>query len=251
MTTLYEAAGQKCWITVTEESSTRSLLLDGCEEGAMQLDSEEPVFAYLWFHKVSHLVEVPIRKALVLGAGAFTAAKCLALDYAQADIDAVDLEPDLELIGRRFFRLDRVEFSLIHFHGMLAEDFLKTVRLGSYDFIFDDLFDGFQHVPDAARSADHVQMLRLALSARGIAVKNLIWDPLSVNARAACDEVRSHWLKCFPENLGLAMGDRERGHNLLLVGASVAAIPAWPASKEKLGRAGIPRAVLDGIRSIS
>src|SRR5262249_44503190 len=105
--------------------------------------------------------------------------------------------------------------------------------------------------PDAARSVEHVQMLRLALSAGGIVVKNLIWDPFSANARAACDEVRSHWLKCFPGNLGLAMGDPERGHNLLLVGATIDGFPAWPASKEKLGKVGIPRGVLDGIRSTS
>ena len=123
MTVLYDAAGQQCWITVTEEFSTRSLLLDGCEEGAMRLDSEEPVFAYLWFHKCSHLAPSPrpllrgergrgeggspIRRALVLGAGAFTAAKCLALDYPQADIDVVDLEPALEPVARRHLCQER------------------------------------------------------------------------------------------------------------------------------------------------
>ena len=251
MAALYDAAGQKCWITVTQEFTTRSLLLDGCEEGAMRLDSEEPVFAYLWFHKCSHLVRAPVRKALVLGAGAGTTAKCLALDYPQADIDAVDLEPDLEMIGRKFFRLDQAAFSRVRFHGMSAEEFLKTVRPGSYDFIFDDLFDGFQHVPDSARTPDHLDTLRSALPPTGICVKNLIWDPLAANTRAACAVVRSHWLKCFPNNLGLAMGNPERGHNFLLVGAMADCVPPWPFAKEKLGRAGIPKSILDGIRPIS
>src|SRR6516164_6911138 len=132
MTTLHDAAGQQCWITVTEEFSTRALLLDGCEEGAMRLDSEEPVFAYLWFYKCSHLTSLPVRRALMLGAGAFTAAKCLALDFPKAEIDAVDLEPDLEAIGRKFFRLDQPEFSRIRFHGMPAEEFLKTAKPNSY-----------------------------------------------------------------------------------------------------------------------
>src|SRR5947209_3491679 len=115
MINLYDAAGKTCWITVTEEYSARTLHLDGCEEGAMRLDSEEPVFAYLWFHKCSHLAKGPVRKALVLGAGAFTAAKCLALDYPAADIDAVDLEADLEQIARKFFRLDQPQFSRVRF----------------------------------------------------------------------------------------------------------------------------------------
>jgi spermidine synthase len=268
MATLYDAAGKTCWITVTQEFSTRSLLLDGCEEGAMRLDSDEPVFAYLWFHKCSHLAGAPVGKALVLGAGAGTSAKCLALDYPQADIDAVDLEPDLAMIARKFFRLDQTQFARIRFHGMPAEEFLKTVppphpspspaggegRVrgpGSYDFVFDDLFDGFQHVPDSARTPAHLEMLRSVLSPGGICVKNVIWDPFSANSRAACAEVQSHWQKCFPSNLGLALGDPEKGHNFILVGTTAGGALAWPAAKEKLCQAGMPRSVLDGIRPIS
>jgi spermidine synthase len=251
MATLYDAAGKTCWITVTQEFSTRSLLLDGCEEGAMRLDSEEPVFAYLWFHKCSHLADTPVRKALVLGAGAGTTAKCLALDYPQADVHAVDLEPDLEMIARKFFRLDQVEFARVSFHGIAAEEFLKTVPPASYDFIFDDLFDGFQHVPDSARTPAHLEMLRSALSPAGICVKNVIWDPFSANSRAACAEVQSHWLKCFPGNLGLAIGNPEKGHNFILIGATVNGSLAWPSAKEKLDQAGMPKAILDGIHPIS
>jgi len=247
MTVLYDAAGQQCWITVTEEFSTRSLLLDGCEEGAMRLDSEEPVFAYLWFHKCSHLADSPVRRALVLGAGAFTAAKCLALDYPQADIDAVDLEPALEPVARKFFRLDQVEFSRIRFYGMPAEEFLKTASPGSYDFIFDDLFDGFQHVPESARSANHLRLLRAALSPAGICVKNMIWDPLSANARAACAELRQCWALTLSNHLVLAMGNPERGHNVLLLAATAEDALTWPGAKERLASAGLPAQVLAGV----
>ena len=48
MRTLHEAAGEDCWITVRESEMTRYLDLDGCEEGAMFLESEDPVFRYLW-----------------------------------------------------------------------------------------------------------------------------------------------------------------------------------------------------------
>lgn len=244
---LYDAAGRTCWITVKEEFSTRSLLLDGCEEGAMSLKSEEPVFAYLWFYKCSHLAQGPVRKALVLGAGAFTAAKCIALDYPEADIDAVDLEPDLKLIGRKFFRLDRLEFSRVQFHGMPAEKFLTTNPPGSYDFIFDDLFDGFQHVPDTAMSADHLRGLRAALAPGGVCVKNMIWDPFSANSRAACEELRARWTFTLPNSLELAMGNPERGHNSLLLGSLESDLLSWPGVHTKLKAAAIPHSVLDCI----
>ncbi len=175
------------WITVTQENGTRYLYLDGCEEGAMALDSEAPVFHYLWFHKLSHLIGLPLRRALVLGAGAFTAAKCLAIDYPDAVIDAVDEEPELEAIARRFFRLDQPQFGRIRFHPVPAEEFLAGPA-GPYEFIFDDLFDGDQHVPIAGRGEDHVARLRSVL-ANGVCVKNLIWSPRSADSRAAC---RSH-----------------------------------------------------------
>src|SRR5262249_48059269 len=99
MSTLLERAGTHCRIRVTEEGGVRYLYLDGCEEGAMFLDSEDPVFNYLWLHKASHLAR-PIRRALVLGAGAFTAAKCLAIDHADAAIEVIDIEPELISVGR-------------------------------------------------------------------------------------------------------------------------------------------------------
>jgi spermidine synthase len=244
---LYDAAGKTCWITVTEEHSTRTLLLDGCEEGAMNLYSEEPVFAYLWFHKCSHLAESPIKKALVLGAGAFTAAKCLALDYPNADIDAVDLEPDLENVARRFFRMDKREFSRIRFQGMPAEDFMRAVPPSSYDFIFDDLFDGFQHVPDEALSALHLQQLRSGLATGGICVKNMIWDPHSAANRAACEELMKRWKETLPNHLIFAMGKPDRGHNFLLMGSTNDFSLSWSAVKARLGAADVPASMLNGI----
>ena len=62
MPVLHDAAGGLRWITVTQENGTRYLYLDGCEEGAMALDSEAPVFHYLWFHKLSHLIGLPLRR---------------------------------------------------------------------------------------------------------------------------------------------------------------------------------------------
>jgi spermidine synthase len=247
MNILYDAPGQTCRITVTEAYSTRTLLLDGCEEGAMNLASEEPVFGYLWFHKCSHLADHPIQTALVLGAGAFTAAKCLARDHPQAEIDTVDVEPVLEKIGRQFFRLDRPDFSRIRFHGVPAENFLKTVQPGTYDFIFDDLFDGFQHVPIEAMSADHLRHLCSALEPGGVCIKNMIWDPFSASSRAGCAELQLRWMEALPNHLILAMGEADRGHNLLLLGSKGDVSLTGPMIKARLTATGMPASIVNGI----
>ena len=150
----------------------------------MDRNSENPVFLYLWFHHCSLLAARP-RRLLVLGAGAFTAPKCLALDHPDADIDAVDIEPELGPIAREYFRLGEPTFQRIQFHGMASEAFLQAAK-PPYDFVFDDLFDGFQHVPDASRTREHFQHVRGVLGDDAVLVKNVIWSPLP--DAAACAE---------------------------------------------------------------
>ena len=243
MRILHDGPGGRRWITVTDDGTTRYLWLDGCEEGAMTRDSEEPVFNYLWFHKLSVLAVRAPRRILVLGAGAFTAPKCLALDYPAGAVAAVDEEPELEAIGRRFFRLDQTCFRRIVFHGRPAEAYLGEGP-APCDFLFDDLFDGFQHVPIAARSAEHVRQLWAALAPGGVCVKNLIWNPLAADTRAACTEVRAAWRDTFPAHGAIALGEPPAGHNLILIGTADAQPMNWSSIRPRLAAAGIPEAVL-------
>lgn len=239
---LHDAPGRLRRITVTESETTRFLELDGCEEGAMFLDSEAPVFHYLWFHKLSKLADPRPGQALVLGAGAFTGAKCLALDHPGATVHAVDEESELESVARRFFRLDRPEFAGVVFHGMPAEEYLAG-DLPRFDFIFDDLFDGFQHVPESSRVRGHFEQLRRVLSPGGIFVKNLIWNPLVAATRAACEEAESALAAAFPHHAVLVLGFPDRGHNRILLGGN-RELPASEELLDCLKRNGMPEEVV-------
>lgn len=250
MPVLHDAPGETCRITIRESDSVRYLELDGCEEGAMDLKSEAPVFNYLWFHKCSCFVKRPAQRILVLGAGAFTAAKCLALDYPDATVDVVDVEPHLEAIAQKFFRLSRPEYARIVFHGMPAEKFLAESSQ-SYDFLFDDLFDGFQHVPRAERSQKHFRQLRRLLAQGGVCVKNVIWNPLSADTRAACEESLAALRSAFPSHAVLALGDRALGHNQMLVGMTAPPSWDWPEATARLVAAGMPKIIAEEIRVTS
>ena len=246
MTLLYDAFGGRRWISVTEENEVRYLLLDDCEEGAMRLQSEDPVFNYLWFHKCSFLAPQPLERILVLGAGAFTAPKALALDHRTAWVDAVDNEPELEKIARRFFRLDRPAFDRVRFHATAAEDFLARPQ-APYDFIFDDLFDGFQHVPFKGRGADHPARLAAALADEGVCLKNLIWNPLVADTRAACDETLDAWRQAFPVHAILALGESGTGHNRLLLGCKSGPALRWDWLRGRLAAAEMPQFILASV----
>lgn len=244
MQVLHDDAGRQCWITVHESGDTRTLQLDGCEEGAMRLSSEAPVFNYLWCHKCSLLARQPLTRALVLGAGAFTAAKCLALDYPEARIDVVDAEPELETVARRFFRLDQPAFANIRFHGMTAEQFLASCS-ERYDFVFDDLFDGFQHVPWRSRSREHFAEMKKVLSEDGVCIKNVIFNPLSADTRAACDETLAALRGTFPQHTLLALAEPWRGQNKILVGMLRPPLLPWRELPLTLREAGMPAEIVE------
>lgn len=214
----------------------------------MDRHSDYPVFQYLWFHHCSRLTAQP-RRLLVLGAGAFTAPKCLALSNPNATIDAVDIEPDLHAIGRRYFRLGEPAFGGIRFHGLAAAEFLRRAE-APYDFVFDDLFDGFQHIPDEARTRDHVALIRRLLGDGAILVKNVIWNPNSAPIQAACTEAQTALAEVFPESLALALGPPQRGHNRLLIGSTSRRPLTW--SDLKTGLAGqVPASLLENVQPLS
>lgn len=248
MQILHDAAGRTCWITVNETDATRFLELDGCEEGAMDRHTDCPVFQYLWFHQCSRLAARP-RRLLVLGAGAFTAPKCLALAYPEATIDAVDIEPELEPVARQYFRLAEPAFARVAFHGTSAEEFLRQAA-PPYDFVFDDLFDGFQHVPDAGRTREHFRQVRRVLGDDAVLLKNVIWNPHVTRTRAACEETQAALEEVFPHSLTLALGKPKRGHNRLLLGITGAAPLDWPAVRKRL-KGHVPSMLLENVIALS
>lgn len=248
MQVLHNAPGRKRWISVRESETTRYLELDGCEQGAMLLDSESPVFYYLWFYKCGDLAARKDR-LLILGAGAFTSAKCFALDYPEAAIDVIEEEPDLEEVGRRFFHLDQPAFQRIAFQGRTAEEFLATASQ-TYDVVFDDLFDGFQHVPERCRTHDHFWHLRNRLAAGGVYIKNVIWNPHIGDTRAACDEALTALKAAFPHHALIALGPPSRGHNRMLVGMTEPPPCDWSDLRGRLSDLGVPEAVFHGAQML-
>jgi hypothetical protein len=242
MSILLERAGAHCRIKVTEEGGVRYLYLDGCEEGAMFLDSEEPVFNYLWFHKVSQLAS-PVHRALVLGAGAFTAAKCLANDHAAVAVDVVDHEPELLSVGRQFFHLADPPYRGISFIAESAEIVLPRLA-PLYDFIFDDLFDGFEHVPEVSQGAAHVCRLAELLADGGIAIKNLIWDRKNPDTVDACRRMADAWRPQFAWSMEVLLGHPGSGHNRILLGAKRPLEFDWSTLSQLLKDAGIPSMVI-------
>src|SRR5262249_7852870 len=140
--------------------------------------------------------------------------------------------------------LEEARYQTVFFIGEPVETALTRLA-APYDFIFDDLFDGFEHVPEAARGAAHAARLAELLARGGIAIKNLIWDrknPHTVDARS---QMADAWRSRFAWSMEIILGHPGSGHNRILLGAKEPRAYDWSELGDLLLAAGVPSMVIN------
>src|SRR5262249_52123437 len=146
--------------------------------------------------------------------------------------------------GRQFFRLEEPLYQNVLFIGEPVETALPRLA-ASYDFIFDDLFDGFEHVPEATRGAAHAARLAELLADGGIAIKNLIWDRKNPDTVDACSRMADTWRRQFAWSMEVLLGHPGSGHNRILLGAKKPQAYDWQTLADLLKAAGVPSIVIN------
>jgi spermidine synthase len=116
------------------------------------------------------LAEQP-RRMLVIGVGGGTLPMFLRKHYPDATIDAVDIDPQVIDVARRFlgFRED----ATLRAHAADGRAFVEAVR-EPYDIIFLDAFAS-DSLPAHLTTLEFLQVVRRALTPSGVVVAN-IWD---------------------------------------------------------------------------
>jgi spermidine synthase len=116
------------------------------------------------------LAEAP-RRMLVIGVGGGTLPMFLRKHYPEAAIDAVDIDPQVIDVARKF--LDFREDATLRAHVADGRAFIEAVR-EPYDVIFLDAFSSSE-LPPHLTTQEFLRAVRRALSPRGVVVGN-IWD---------------------------------------------------------------------------
>lgn len=116
------------------------------------------------------LAEAP-RRMLVIGLGGGTLPMFLRRHYPEATIDAVDIDPNVVDVARKFlgFREDEK----LRAYAADGRAFIEAVRV-PYDLIFLDAFAS-SNVPAHLTTREFLQAVRRALTPGGVVVGN-IWD---------------------------------------------------------------------------
>lgn len=176
-TVLYQKASPYSTIIVTEENGLRTLRFDdgGARQSVVKLgdpDHLELPYAKVAFTGLA-LCDDP-RRIMIVGLGGGTLPMFLRKHYPQATIDAVDIDPDVVMVAKRFFGF-REDVRMRAFVGD-GREFVERFRQ-PYDLIFLDAFSS-DSVPPHLTTQEFLRAVRRAVKPSGVVIGN-IWSRYS------------------------------------------------------------------------
>jgi len=172
---LYEKKSEYSTVVVTDEGDGLRALRFG-RNGVRQslVKPGDPEFLGLPYTRVAltglGLCDAP-RRMLVLGLGGGTLPAFLRRHYPDAEIDAVDIDPEVAFVAREYFGFR--EDARMRIHVADGRKFIESVRQ-PYDAIFLDAF-GSDAVPAHLTTQEFLRAVRRAVSPGGVVIGN-IWD---------------------------------------------------------------------------
>jgi spermidine synthase len=141
-------------------------------QGVVSLeDPEKLVFEYtrLAFVSLAFLARAP-RSALFIGLGSGAMPKYLRKYYPAAEIDIVEIDPDMVNIAKRFFDFREDERTKVFIAD--GRDFIEG-RPGRYDMIFLDAYKGGD-IPSHLTTFEFLKGVKSHLKRGGVAVSNIL-----------------------------------------------------------------------------
>lgn len=172
---LYEKASDYGTVVITDEGNNMRALRfgrDGVRQSLVKLD--DPEYLGLAYTPVAltglALCNEPARRFLIIGLGGGTLPSFLRKHYPDAEIDAVDINPEVAFAAKNHLGFREDERMRIHIAD--GRKFVESVRQ-PYDAIFLDAF-GADAVPAHLTTKEFLSAVRRAVRSDGVVVGN-IW----------------------------------------------------------------------------
>jgi len=183
-------------IVVTDEGDgTRALRFGrhGARQSVVKLgDPDELVLPYTHVALAALALSGEPRRILVVGVGGGTLPAFLHRQYPAAEIDAVDIDPEVVNVAREYFGFR--EDALLRAHVSDGRKFIESATR-PYDLIYLDAF-GTTAVPPHLTTREFLRAVRRIIKPDGVVVGNLwfrqfnpLYDSMVHTYRAVFDEV--------------------------------------------------------------
>ena len=151
---------------------TRALTTDPFfVQSAMFLDGDELVFDYgRYYHLIRHF-KPDFQNTLIIGGAGYSFPRDYLRRYENAQIDVVEIDPQMTEIARRYFRLeDNPRLKIIHEDG---RTYLNRAAPEKYDAVMLDAFGSLFSVPFQLTTVEAVRRIERALKPDGVVIFNL------------------------------------------------------------------------------
>lgn len=152
-------------------SEVRILKLDTTYEGAIYKDTLEPFFEYTKYYKLYKIFVPELKTALFIGGGGYAMPIALEKELPQTRISVVELDPEVEEVGRIFFGLNN--FKDIKTVVADGRRYLYSSQ-EKFDLIFSDAYSGPRAIPPHLITKEFFELVSQRLTPQGVFMLNLI-----------------------------------------------------------------------------
>lgn len=178
--------------------------------------SKDLVFEYTKFYNLfTHFVPDP-KSALMIGGCAYTYPQHFILNYPNAKMDVVEIDPGMTDVARKYFGLkDEKNLNIFHEDARIYLNHNKK----KYDVIFGDAFNSSSAVPFQLTTKEVVLKMHDALNDNGVVMVNLISAIEGDKGKFARAEYATY-KEVFPQVFLFAVGNPKDGsenQNIMLV----------------------------------
>ncbi len=158
-------------MTVTEDGNVRVLRFERNPQSSMFLDDPyEGDIEYPDYFHTALAVKPDAARVLAIGLGGGTMVKRMWRDYPWMEFDAVELDPEVVAIARRFFELPRDDRLRVHIGD--GRRFLEKSH-GPWDLVVVDAYDDYE-IPRRLVTEEFMRAARERLAPDGVLTYNVI-----------------------------------------------------------------------------
>lgn len=195
---------------------TRFLFQDRSASGAMYIQSGDLVYDYAKYYAAHELFVPEVKRALVIGGGAYSIPKALIADLPHVTVDVVEIEPKLYELSQQYFNVP-TDNPRLNNHTDDGRRFLRTTN-EQYDFIFGDAYHSLYSVPTHLTTKEFFQTVYAKLANEGVFMMNIIGSLDRQPPSVILSEIRT-LQEVFPRVYAFATDspDTDAVQNIILV----------------------------------
>jgi len=135
------------------------------------LDSDDLAFDYSKYYHLLRHFKPDVKTSLMIGGAGYSFPKDYLAKYREAEIEVVEIDPQMTEIAREFFRLkDNPRLKITHQDGRV---FLNQAESNRYDAVLMDAFGSLFSVPFQLTTLEAVRHINRVMKDDGVVIFNL------------------------------------------------------------------------------